>query len=142
MNHKSQTALMLAAEAGMVLLVKRLISCKLSLLSTDEREQTVLHYALRATKNQMELVCLLLGVPKGVDVQMVNASCRGILRNSVVGIEVNRVNVDLLHATFRGGVITDEEKKLCDSSVLELLSALLHNTNISEKLVFVDEDDL
>ena len=67
---------MLAAEAGMLRLVKRLMSCKLSLLSVDEDERTVLYYALKAKKNQMEIVSMLLGVPKEVDVQMINASCR------------------------------------------------------------------
>ena len=52
------------------------------------------------------------------------------------------MNVELLHATFRGEVVLEDVMELCNSPVLELITALLHNTSISEKIVFVDEDDL
>lgn len=59
-----------------------------------------------------------------------------------LGIKSNEIKVDLLLSTFYGGSIPEETRNGCDPSVFELLNSLLKFTEVSNKIVFVDEDDL
>mgnify|MGYP001633717661 FL=1 len=45
-NHKGQTALMLAAEKGMSVIVRRLLQCHVSVTPVDGNGKTALHYSL------------------------------------------------------------------------------------------------
>ena len=77
-NHKGQTALMLAAREGMLLLIRRLLHCQMSVLSIDSQGKTVLYYALQAKVNQMLIICALLNIPKTYDITMIDSKCYSI----------------------------------------------------------------
>lgn len=76
-NHQGQTALMLAVREGMLLLVRRLLHCHMSVMTIDSQGKTVLFYALQTKMNQMPIVYSLLSIPKGVQVEHVDAECIG-----------------------------------------------------------------
>ena len=141
-NHKGQTALMLAAREGMLLLIRRLLHCQMSVLSIDSQGKTVLYYALQAKVNQMLIVCALLNIPKTYDITMIDSKCYWLIVVWFVGIKSNHINVDLLVSTFYDGSIPGEICELCDPAVLELLQALMKHVEIPEKITFVEEDDL
>ena len=52
------------------------------------------------------------------------------------------MNVDLLLSTFYDGNIPGDLYESCDPEVLELLQTLIKHVEKSEKIIFVDEDDL
>lgn len=141
-NHKGQTALMLAAREGMLHLVQRLLHCHMSVMTIDSEGKTVLHYALQAKINQLPIVSCLLNMPKGFKLESINMDCSGYVFLLLLGIKSNEIKVDLLLSTFYGGSISEEIRNGCDLSVLELLNSLLKFTEVSNKIVFVDEDDL
>ena len=60
---------------GMLLLVRRLLHCQMSVLSIDSQGKTVLYYALQAKVNQMLIVCALLNIPKNYDITMIDSKC-------------------------------------------------------------------
>ena len=59
----------------MLLLVRRLLHCQMSVLSIDSQGKTVLYYALQAKVNQMLIVCALLNIPKNYDITMIDSKC-------------------------------------------------------------------
>ena len=85
MNHEGQTALMLAAEKGMIVLLRRLLHCHASMMPVDTNGQTVLHYALkcglagkmicRSKVNQVSILCVLLNVKSIEQADIVNKEC-------------------------------------------------------------------
>lgn len=141
-NHKGQTALMLAAREGMFHLVQQLLHCHMSIMTIDSEGKTVLHYALQAKINQLPIVSCLLNIPKGYKLESMDMECSDLLFLLVIGIKSNEVRMDLLLSTFYGGSISEEIKNGCDSSVVELLNSLLKFTVVSNRIVFVEEDDL
>lgn len=78
-NHKGQTALMLAAREGMLHLVQRLLHCHMSVMTIDSEGKTVLHYALQAKINQLPIVSCLLNMPKGFKLESMNMDCSGYM---------------------------------------------------------------
>ena len=70
--------MMLAAREGMLLVVRRLLHCHVSVLAVDVEGKSVLHYAFDAPLNQMSIVCAILGIKKTPAVSDVTHECRGV----------------------------------------------------------------
>lgn len=76
-NNKGQNALMLAAREGMLLVVRRLLHCRVPVLVVDMEGRTVLRYAMEASLNQMEIVCAVLGLKRVPAVKDITKDCTG-----------------------------------------------------------------
>ena len=66
-NNKGQNALMLAAREGMLLVVRRLLHCRVPVLVD----------AMEASLNQMEIVCAVLGLKRVPAVKDITKECTG-----------------------------------------------------------------
>lgn len=76
-NNQGQTALMLAAREGMLLVVRRLLHCHVPVLGVDLEGKTVLRYAMEASLNQMDVVCAVLGIKRIPAVKSITKKCTG-----------------------------------------------------------------
>ena len=120
MNHKGQTALMLAAREGMKSLVFSLLRCKMSEMTADCEGRTVLQYALEAKENQRAIVSALLGLKDGK----------------------GKENVELVAMTFANGEVVDRLVEKSDPWVKEKMLELKKQVEGNVMDVFLEEDDL
>ena len=77
-NNKGQNALMLAAREGMLLVVRRLLHCRVPVLVVDMEGKTVLRYALETSLNQMGIVCAVLGLKRVPALKDITKECGGV----------------------------------------------------------------
>ena len=119
-NHKGQTALMLAAREGMLLLVRCLLRCKVSEMTVDCEGHTVLQYALEAKQHQYGIVSSILGLKEGK----------------------GRVNTELVAMTFANGEEVDKLLEKSEPSVKEKLMELKKAIGGKKNVVFIEEDDM
>lgn len=119
-NHKGQTALMLAAGAGMKSLVLSLLRCHVSEMTADCEGRTALQYALEAKENQRAIVSALLGLKDGK----------------------GKGNVELVAITYANGEVVDRLVEKSDPWVREKILELKKQVEGKTMDVFLEEDDL